>query len=170
MPETTTIPTSTETQKGKEKTPKARTSFIVSYTLIPITKHWDLKTKEETKDPVGHQIAYQVTLELHPEDKSGLELSWSFQVTAFNDPSGRESRLELQSEFTGWQAAWVFSFLKGALQFSALAQILVGQSRVETKDGVFKMVPTSRREATHLNGCVVHNCSSAQVLDENLLV
>jgi hypothetical protein len=111
-----------------------RVALYLSYAFIPQTKHVDLSTGASTRDLPAQQLGGQVTLEVHPENKSGLELSWVAQITAFDDSDTR--KFKVQSILSGVQAAWVFSFLDGALQVTTLAQGLAGASRAQqTKDG-----------------------------------
>jgi hypothetical protein len=94
-----------------------------------------------TSDKVGGQATYLVTLELHPKDKSGLEVSWGFQVTGF--PDHGDPKWRVQNIVSGPQVSWVFSFLEGSLQFGPIAQGLVGVSRAPVKDRMI-LTPTGQ--------------------------
>lgn len=121
-----------------------RTSVYLGYTIIPRTWHHDRVTGANSQDPRADQLSFQVTLEIHPDKKSGPELSWTSQVTAFDDEQDN-NKYKVQSILTGVQAAWVFAFLDGTLQISPLIQALGGASRAQqTKDGVVRMVPTGQ--------------------------
>jgi len=111
-----------------------RVSWYVSYAFVPFAQHVDVATGAKTNDPPGNQVAGQVTLELHPDNGSGLELSWVAQVATV----GKE--IKVTSIMSGPQAAWVFAFLDGALQLSPILQVLQGVSQPSP----MKWVPTGQ--------------------------
>jgi hypothetical protein len=136
---------------GPERAPEPSTSRV-SYSLslsAVLTGHIDPKTGQSLRpDQPGGQLALQVTWELHEEDKSGPELSWTAQVTGFQDPAnvpGSTGSWQLQNVATGPQAAWVFAFLKGSLQVEPILQFLAGFQRgQQTGSTRFNLLPTSQ--------------------------
>jgi Domain of unknown function (DUF4157) len=139
---------------GPERAPEPSTSRV-SYSLSVSgvkTGHIDPKTGRGLRaDEPGGQLAVQVTWELHEEDKSGPELSWTGQVTGFQDPAnvpGSTSAWQVQNVATGPQAAWAFSFLKGSLQVEPILQFLAGFQRgQQTGSTRFQLLPTSQVSA-----------------------
>ena len=122
-----------------------RTALYLSYSLVEAV-HADPKTptKPGTADPVGEQLALQYTLEVHPENKSGVEVSWVAQLGWAKDAGG-ERKLKVQQILSGPQAAYVFAFLDGALQITPMVQALAGVVRGEgTKDGIVKLRPATQ--------------------------
>jgi hypothetical protein len=133
--------------KAKEPS-TSRVTFNLSISAVR-TGHSDPKTLKPAgrPDPAGGQVSAAVTWELHREDGSGPELSWTGMATLFPDPDG-SSKWQLQSVQTGPQAAWVFSFLKGSLQIGPIVAVLAGLQRGQEKAGdSFKMVPAGQVQA-----------------------
>jgi Domain of unknown function (DUF4157) len=136
---------------GPERAPEPSTSRVSYYLSVSgiRTGHYDPSTGKSPKpDAPGVQTAIQVTWELHKENESGPELTWTAQVTTFEDPAnvpGSTNKWQLQSVYTGVQAAWVFSFLKGSLQVGPIAQLLEGFQRgQQTGSTRFSLLPTSQ--------------------------
>jgi hypothetical protein len=125
----------------------SRVSFYLTFSIVR-TGHIDAKSGPVRPDSVGGQAAAQITWEIHKENQSGPEFSWVGQLAAFRDSSGPggsySGPFQLQSAYTGVQAAWVFAFLKGSLQIGPIAQALRGLSRAEQADGIVRFVPTSQ--------------------------
>ena len=97
-----------------------------------------------TPDPVGEQVGIQYTLELHPENKSGVEVSWVAQMGWAKDAGG-ESKLKVQNLLSGVQAAYVFAFLEGSLQVTPIANALAGYVRGEgKKDQIMRLMPATQ--------------------------
>ncbi len=127
----------------------SRVSFYLTFSIVR-TGHFDVTTgRLAPPDAPGFQAAAQITWELHKENASGPEFTWAGQLTTFKDPaaSGQADSgpFQLQSAYTGFQAAWVFSFLKGSLQVGPLAQALTGVARAQqAADGMIKLVPAGQ--------------------------
>ena len=122
-----------------------RTQVYLSFSVTEVV-HANPKTplKTGTPDPVGEQLGIQYTLELHPENKSGRELSWVTQLGWSKDPD-RQGELEVQQILTGPQAAYVWAFLDGSLQVTVIAQALTGFLRGEgRKDRIVKLHPATQ--------------------------
>ncbi len=120
-----------------------RITYYMGIGVIPWTGHVDLKTHKTSNDPPPGQIPYQfnaqVTLELHPENGSGPELSVVAQVSTNNDPNSQT--WQVTNYMSGFQAAWVKSWFDGALQLAPLVQVLGGAMQAQqAKDGSIKMV------------------------------
>jgi hypothetical protein len=120
-----------------------RITYYLGMSVIPWTGHVDLKSHKTSNDPPPGQIPYQfnaqVTLELHPENGSGPELSVVAQVSTNDDPN-RET-WQVTNYLGGFQAAWVKSWFDGALQLAPLVQVLGGAMQAQqAKDGSIKMV------------------------------
>jgi hypothetical protein len=116
-----------------------RFTYYLGIGVIPWTGHKDLKTGDTSHDTPGEQLSAQVTLELHPKDASGPELSVVAQVTTFDDPN--KGPWKVQNYIAGFQAAWVKSWFDGMLQLSPLVQVLGGAMRAQqAKDGSLQMV------------------------------
>jgi hypothetical protein len=116
-----------------------RITYYLGIGVIPWTGHVDLKTGQTSHDSPGEQLSAQVTLELHPENGSGPELSLLAQVTGFDDPE--KGPWKVQNYIAGFQAAWVKSWFDGALQLAPMVQVLGGAMRAQqAKDGSLKMV------------------------------
>jgi len=116
-----------------------RITYYLGIGVIPWTGHVDLKTGHTSSDAPGEQLSAQVTLELHPKDGSGPELSLVAQVTGFDDPD--KGPWKVQNYIGGFQAAWVKSWFDGALQLAPLVQVLGGAMRAQqAKDGSLRMV------------------------------
>jgi hypothetical protein len=116
-----------------------RITYYLGIGVIPWTGHVDLKTGQTSHDSPGEQLSAQVTLELHPENGSGPELSLLAQVTGFDDPD--KGPWKVQNYIAGFQAAWVKSWFDGALQLAPMVQVLGGAMRAQqAKDGSLKMV------------------------------
>ncbi len=130
--------------------PGSSLSFYLTLSVVR-TVHAESKKPLEfsSSDPAGGQAALQITFEWHRPNQSGPEFSWVGQLAAFADAPGPDSPrggpFRLQSAFTGFQAAWVFAFLSGALQVAPIAQVLRGFARAQqTSDGLIKFVPTGQ--------------------------
>jgi Domain of unknown function (DUF4157) len=125
----------------------SRVSFYLTFSVVR-TGHVDVKTGPVRPDSLGGQAAAQMTWEIHKENESGPEFSWVGQLAAFRDSTGPgesyRGPFQLQSAYTGVQAAWVFAFLKGSLQIGPIAQALRGLSRSQQADGIVRFVPTSQ--------------------------
>ncbi len=116
-----------------------RITYYLGIGVIPWTGHVDLKTGQTSHDPAGEQLSAQITLELHPQNGSGPELSLVAQVTGFDDPN--KGPWKVQNYIAGFQAAWVKSWFDGALQLAPLVQVLGGAMRAQqAKDGSIRMV------------------------------
>ncbi len=129
----------------------SQVSFYLTFSIVR-TLHFDVSERSPKfvrPDPLGGQAAAQITLELHKENESGAELSWIGQLSTFQDAPGpaqpTSGPYRLQSAYSGFQAAWVFAFLQGALQLQPIAQALIGYARAQqTVDGMIKFVPTGQ--------------------------
>jgi hypothetical protein len=127
----------------------SRLSFSLSVSAVR-TGHFVTKTGQFAEpDNPGAQEAFQITWELHKENASGPEFSWIVaQATQFQDPAnipGSKNRWEFQSGYTGFQAAWVFSFLKGSLQIGPIIQGLAGLQRgQQTASSKLTLLPTGQ--------------------------
>lgn len=133
---------------GPQQTPEPSTSRVSYYLSVSAVRsgHYDPSAgKWLQPDAPGVQAAVQITWELHKENESGPEFSWTAQATTFEDPNvpGSTRHWQLQSGYTGFQAAWVFAFLKGSLQIEPIAQLLGGVQRgQQTGSKSFSLLPT----------------------------
>ncbi len=123
-------------------------SIYLTYSIVR-TGHIDVATGKATRpDAPGMQLGLQITWELHKQNQSGAELSWVTQATMFRDAAGageQYQNAQIQNISSGFQAAWVFSFLNGSLQLAPIAQALTGFSRSQqTADGAIRMVPSAQ--------------------------
>ena len=117
----------------------SRITYYLGISVIPWTGHLDLKTGKTSADKPATQFGGQVTLELHPENGSGPELSVVAQVSANNDPNNQT--WQVTNYLAGAQAAWVKSWFEGALQLAPLVQVLGGAMQAQqAKDGTIRMV------------------------------
>ena len=130
-----------ETKPGR----KLAAPSVALQTQLNFTGHRTLVSRgaANSQDPPTWQVTGQITVPLHPEGKSGFEISAqgsvSFVMTQqgtivdgtlkLSDPSATVTNVQ-----GALQLAWVKPFLEGALQFQAFAQMVGGASWVE--DGV----------------------------------
>jgi hypothetical protein len=117
--------------------------FQIQYQFIPKTLH-----TPGTPDQPAHQLEFDVVLELHAKDESGIEITGKAQGTAFADAKGQS--IKVQSATGGLQVAWVQNFLDGNLQISPQLQVTFGGSRadVDGQSRPLKWTPTGQISAS----------------------
>jgi hypothetical protein len=119
---------------------KTRVSGAISFGFSPGMHHKDLDTGAQSKDNKTYQIAGQVTLEIHPENGSGIELSWVVQATGFKGDDSGSDKFNW-SALTGPQIAWVQSFFDGLLKVEPFIQALGGAgTATQAQTGQLKLV------------------------------
>ena len=118
---------------AKASVSKTRVSGAIAFGFSPGMQHKDLATGDRSKDNPTIQLSGQVTLEIHPENGSGIELSWVAQVTGFKGDNTGKTDFNF-SALSGPQAAWVQSFFKGLLKLEPLVQVLGGVATAQQAD------------------------------------
>jgi hypothetical protein len=139
---------------------KTRLSGAISLAFSGGMLHKDLQTGKHSKDDATGQVSGQVTLEIHPENGMGVELSWVAQATGFKgDDSG--SKDWNYSALTGPQAAWVLPFFKGLLKLEPLVQVLVGAgTATQIKTGKLALVQEVQGAA---GGQILFTCANGKL-------
>jgi hypothetical protein len=103
----------------------SRVSEAASVGVTDGMKHTDLDNHQQSQDNTTVQLSGQVTLEMHPDDGSGLEFTWVVQATGFKGDNAGSKKYNI-SLLSGPQLTWVQSFLDGLLKVEPFLQELDG--------------------------------------------
>ncbi len=103
----------------------SRVSQAASVGVTDGMKHTDLDNHQQSQDHTTVQLGGQVTLEMHPDDGSGLEFTWVVQATGFKGDNAGSDKYNI-SLLSGPQLTWVQSFLDGLLKVEPFLQALDG--------------------------------------------
>ncbi|HTV16800.1 MAG TPA: DUF4157 domain-containing protein [Acidobacteriaceae bacterium] len=136
-----------ETKGLDDKSKKLAAPSVALQSQLNFTGHRTLVSRGATnsQDPPTWQVTGQVTVPLHPEGKSGFEISAQGSVSFVMTQDGRiiDGTLQLSDPSAtvtnvqgALQLAWVKPFLEGAMQFQAFAQAVGGASWVEDRVNV----------------------------------
>ena len=131
-----------ETKPIDDESKKRAAPSVALQSQLNFTGHRTLVTRGATnsQDPPTWQVTGQITVPLHPEGKSGFEISTQGSVSFVMTQDGRivDGTLKLSDPKAtvtnvqgALQLAWVKPFLEGALQYQAFAQVVGGASWVE---------------------------------------
>ena len=131
-----------ETKPIDDKSKKLAAPSVALQSQLNFTGHRTLVSRGATnsQDPPTWQVTGQVTVPLHPEGKSGFEISAQGSVSFVMTQDGRivdgtlklsDPKATVTNAQGALQLAWVKPFLEGALQFQAFAQVVGGASWVE---------------------------------------
>jgi hypothetical protein len=130
-----------ETKPGDDKSKKLAAPSVALQSQLNFTGHRTLVSRGATnsQDPPTWQVTGQITVPLHPEGKSGFEISAQGSVSFVMTQDGKivdgtlklsDPRAVVTNVQEALQVAWVKSFLEGQLQFQAFAQVVGGASWV----------------------------------------
>jgi Domain of unknown function (DUF4157) len=131
-----------ETKPLDDKSKKLAAPNVTLQTQLNFTGHRTLVSRgaANSQDPPTWQVTGQITVPLHPEGKSGFEVSAQGSVSFVMTQDGRivNGTLQLSDPSAtvtnvqgALQLAWVKPFLEGAMQFQAFAQVVGGANWVE---------------------------------------
>jgi len=136
-----------ELRGGAATEAKLASPSVALQSQLNFTGHRTLVKKDPSNslDPPTWQVTGQITVPLHPEKKSGFEVTAQGAVSFVMTQDGRivDGTVQISNPMArvtnvqgAAQLAWVQSFLKGALQFQGFAQLVAGAAWVQDSTNV----------------------------------